>query len=381
MAIKTISTIKDLESLRSFWEEWQYHPNSDFDHFKLICQIRKNVKSPLVIIYEENGKPSALLAARIEKNYLEPSIGYFKPFRIPAILLTVIYEGALGHISDEQANNFIDTIWKFLSAGTIDLVTFHQLRKNSRLLQALLNHPKFKKYSVDPVWAKHWVMDLPNEPGAVLQKIKSKHRSWLWNRQRKLEAAFPNRVEWHWLSYLDDIPAICRKLESVAVLTYQRALGAGFVDNEEYRQRFELFNRKGALRIQLLAIDNELKAFWIGKVYDGIFHSEATGYDPSLRVFELGNLIFMRMVDELINEGIEKFDFGFGDAHYKRRFGDYCWYETTIKLFAPTVKGKMLRSIMGSFTMVDKSCRSVLEKLGLTDRLKTKWRNMLRSKK
>jgi hypothetical protein len=43
-----------------------------------------------------------------------------------------------------------------------------------------------------------------------------------------------------------------RWIEVVAKKTYQRGLGAGFIDNEETRKRLSFFAQKGMLRVMLL---------------------------------------------------------------------------------------------------------------------------------
>ena len=112
------------------------------------------------------------------------------------------------------------------------------------------------------------------------------------------------------MTSFDDIASLCTRLDGVAGRTYQRGLGAGFFDNEEYRQRFALFARRGQLRVELLEIDGIARAFWFGIVYDGVFHSSETGYDPELREYEVGTLMFIRMSDELAREGVSRLDFG-----------------------------------------------------------------------
>lgn len=179
------------------------------------------------------------------------------------------------------------------------------------------------------------------------------------------------------MNHFDDIPGLCARLEEVAGRTYQRGLGAGFVDNEEHRRRFALFSSRGQLRVQLLGIEDEIRAFWIGTVYKNVFHSSETGYDPDLLTFEPGTLVFVRMVDELIKEGVQKIDFGLGDAFYKQRFGDHCWQETTVHLFAPTAKGLLLRSATGFSRMFDSAGRRLLERLRLLNRFKRGWRRRL----
>jgi CelD/BcsL family acetyltransferase involved in cellulose biosynthesis len=154
-------------------------------------------------------------------------------------------------------------------------------------------------------------------------------------------------------------------------------LEAGFMDNEEHRQRFALFARQGQLRVQLLEIDGRVRAFWLGTVCQDVFYLSETSYDPDLRRYDAGTLTFIRMADEAAREGVRRLDFGLGDAHYKQLFGDQCSREATVWLFAPTVKGMVLRSILRASIMLESAARRILQQLRLVDRLKTRWRRNL----
>jgi len=175
------------------------------------------------------------------------------------------------------------------------------------------------------------------------------------------------------MSQFDDIPGLCARLEEVVARAYQRGLGTGFTDNEEYRRRFALFASRGQLRVQLMEIDGRVRAFWFGYLYRDVFHLSETGYDPDLSRYEVGTLSIIRLSDELAREGIRKLDFGLGDAFYKRQFGDRSWQEGTVWLFAPTAKGLALRSSMGLCTAIDNLGRRVIQRVGGLDRLKAGW--------
>lgn len=378
MAIKTIRSLQELETVRDYWVSWQNHPNIDFDHFKLVCQLRQETVSPYVTVIERDGRPCALLVARLEQTYFMPSIGYLKPIRIPATVLAVLYKGLLGQVNEELSEALVRHLWSFLTSGEADAVEFHHFPEHSPLLKALLLHGSPWLCEKKPMWSSHWEMALPEKEGGFLQnKVRSKHRSWIRRKQRDLESAVEGKVSWRWMSRFDDVPGLCKLLEGVAACTYQRKLGAGFADDEEHHQRFALFARRGQLRVQLLEIDGRARAFWIGTVYKDVFHSSETGYEPCLRKYEAGTLVFIRMVDELVREGVRKLDFGLGEALYKQRFGDQCWQEATVRLFAPTVKGIALRSSMGFLGLLDGAGRRLLKKVGALDRLKTVWRRRL----
>lgn len=377
MKIGLIKTLEELEALRTYWEEWQDHPNNDFDQFKMICRLRQEIESPCVAVMERNGQTQALLIGRLEKTQFAPSIGYLNPVRIPARVMTVLHQGALGQMDEEAALESIKYFWSLLGSGVADAIEFHYLSEDSSLLNALQFHRSGWFCEKSPQWSVHWEMILPAEGAFIEGKVRSKHRTGIRKKGRELESAFPGKVSWHWMSRFDDIPGLCARLEEVAARAYQRGLGTGFMDNDEYRRRFALFASRGQLRVQLLEIDGRARAFWFGYLYRGIFHLSETGYDPDLSKYEVGTLMFIRLNDELAKEGVRKLDFGIGDALYKRRFGDRSWREASVWIFAPTAKGLVLRSSRGLLAAVDNWGRRLIQKVGGLDRLKTAWRRRL----
>lgn len=252
-----------MEDIRTCWEGWQNHPNNDFAHFQLVCRLRSAFLSPLVIVAERDGSPCALLAARLERTHFEPAIGYFKPVRIPATILTVIHEGLLGQVDEEIGAELVRYVWTLLSSGEADAAVFNHLPENSPLLKALLAQKPRLLSERKPIWSTHWDMKILDEQGFILKNLKAKHRSWIRGRERNLTSAFPGKVSWRWINQIDDLPHLFTRLEDVAARTYHRGLGSGFIDDEEHRQRFSLFASRDQLRLQVLEIDGEIRAFWI----------------------------------------------------------------------------------------------------------------------
>ncbi len=375
--IGMIKTVEELEAVRIEWEKWQSHPNNDFAQFKMICQLRSEVEGPCVTVIEDNGQPRALLAGRMERTQFAPSIGYLKPVKLPMRVMTILHQGALGQMDEEAARESVKYLWSLLGSGRADAIEFHYLPEDSPLLNALQCHRPGWFCEKTPRWSIHWEMNLPMEGPFIEHKVRAKHRTGIRKKERELESIFPGKVSWRWMSRFDDIPGLCARLEGVAARAYQRGLGTGFTDSEEFRLRFALFASRGQLRVQLLEIDGIVRAFWFGYIYQGIFHLSETGYDPDLSRYEVGTLIFIRLNDELAKEGVRKLDFGIGDAHYKRRFGDRSWPEGTVWLFAPTAKGLALRSCKGLFAAVDTFIRNIIQRMGVLDRLKTAWRRRL----
>jgi CelD/BcsL family acetyltransferase involved in cellulose biosynthesis len=154
-------------------------------------------------------------------------------------------------------------------------------------------------------------------------------------------------------------------------------LGAGFIKNSEQMQRLALGRRENWLRGMVLHINDKPCAFWIGSVYKQVFHSEATGYDPAYRKYELGTVVFLKLVEDLCAEKAEAIDFGLGDALYKRRFGDESWQEGSVRIFASSFKGtrlNLLRTVLEGSAL---ATRRLAQRIGIEQRLKTLWRKKL----
>ena len=376
--VKIVSSFEGLDDLSNHWSAWQYHPNSDYLHFRQVCKQRKEIVSPYIIVVEVNDKPCTLLAGRLENTHLAPSIGYLRPVRIRAKVLMLIHQGLLGEINDNILSVLVVHIQSLLASGEIDAILLNHISEHSALFEALNSSGQRLLNEKTLRWYTHWQMALQENEGFLLARMRSKHRSWINGRQKLLDSAYAGKIAWRWITRFDNIPDLCMKLERVAALTYQRGLGAGFINNQEQQQRFKLFAERGMLRVQLLEINGEVKAYWIGTVYNGIFYSSATGYDPDLKLFELGTLIFIRMVDELVREKVSSIDFGLGDAHYKQRFGDTSYQETVIILFAANTRGMMLRLSFTLSAILDKAGRWLLQRLNILDLVKTGWRRHLR---
>src|SRR5208337_1917578 len=322
MSLRVINSLADLKEVKAFWETRQINPNSNFEQFKLVCQLRREVKSPYVMVLERSGNPCGLLCARLENTSFTPRIGYFSPVKIPAVVLTVIHEGLLGDFDLSAPRRVVEHLWSLLASGGANAVTFNSLSEHSPLMVALLDHAPAWWCEKKPVWTTHRTLALRNEPGFLLKSLRSDHRRGIKKKQRELESAFPGKILWKWMDRFDDVSELCARLEECAARTYQRGLGSGFIDNEEYRRRLGIFARRGQLRMQLLEIEGRIRAFDIGSVHRGVYYSWVTGYDPDLREYQPGNQVFFRFVDELVREGVRKLDFGLGDAFYKQRFGN-----------------------------------------------------------
>jgi hypothetical protein len=227
---------------------------------------------------------------------------------------------------------------------------------------------------------QHWKTSLPTTIEEFLGKRPKKHRYWLRRIGKVFESQFPGKVRYAIYTSSLDVDDFCQAAERVAQLTYQRGLGAGFIDNTENRRRLSLMANCGCWRSYVVYIENKPVAFWSGELFGNTFFLTWTGFDPSYRKYEIGTILFLKMVEDLLSFGIKEMDYGLGWAQYKERFGDICLFDQDVIIYASTLKAfglNLIFALEGFFNSVGKKLLSTLK---VRDKFKKMWRSGLADK-
>jgi CelD/BcsL family acetyltransferase involved in cellulose biosynthesis len=196
-------------------------------------------------------------------------------------------------------------------------------------------------------------------------------------KTRDLEAKFPQSVRFTIFSRPEDLAQVLVDVEAVAAKTYHRGLGTGFKSDDEHKRILEMEAKAGRLRACILYGADAPRAFLIGFVYGETFYGVYTGYEPGLREYDLGTLVFIHLIDRLCEEKVKVFDFGLGDAFYKRRLADRCWNDVSISIYRPSLRGAALKLAFTGCLYFDQFLRSVGQRLKLVNWVKRAWRSQL----
>ncbi len=367
----------ELEPLRVEWEQLNTNPNAQIDFFKLINDARPSVLRPHVIAIRRNGELTGLAVGRIVEQEFKCSLGYKTISCGKVRQLDVLYGGLLGRQDGEFAEIVVRELIAALHRGEADTIYLSHIRVDSDIFRAARRLPGFRCRDRVVQTQLHWKARLPGSLEDFLRRLNKKHRYWARRMEKTLIKDFPGKVTYKRFSEYGQIEDLANGLEEIARKTYQRKLGAGFIKNSEQMQRLALGRRMNWLRGMVLHINDQPCAFWIGGVYKQVFHSEATGYDPAFRKYELGTVVFLKLAEDLCAEKVEAIDFGLGDALYKRRFGDENWQEGSVRIFAPSFKGtklNLLRTVLEGSAL---ATRRLASRMGIEQRLKTLWRRKL----
>jgi hypothetical protein len=373
---RLITSVQELEAIRTIWESLQWHPNADIDFYLTIIDVRDEVIRPHVILVENNDKAVALVVGRLERVDFDLKFGYKSIHLSKVKQIAMVYGGLMGDCSEPVARIVIDSLLNSLRCGHADLVLFEFVRTDSQFYRVIRSVPFicrdffFEHYN-------HFNLKMETSDD-IFSRMSSKHRSELRRLPKFLQKQHPIRVERY--TSIEDVSRLCDSAELVMTGTYQRGLGAGFIKSTENIRRMELSARKRWLLAYVLYVADKPCAFWIGALYRNSFFLEFTGYDLAFRKYEPGTILLDHMIRDLSSSypHVRNMDYSFGAGFYKQRFSNDSWCESCLRIAAPNVKGCCLNFMSMANGLVKKLAISVLQRGGV-QRLRSAWRKRLHS--
>ena len=89
---RVFRSVEELEVLRSSWNSWPTHRDSDFDFYLTILKAYPEIVRPHVIGLYRDGELISILVGRLDRKKIVFEIGYFKAFKLRSNCLTFVYE-------------------------------------------------------------------------------------------------------------------------------------------------------------------------------------------------------------------------------------------------------------------------------------------------
>lgn len=371
------SSLAELAPMRAFWAQHNRHPECAPDFVALLMNTRAQVMGPHVLMVCCGATPIAMLVGRLERTFVALRLGYRNALRLPLTQWVFVRDGFLGEQTERTATALMAHLRGELRSGRADRILLSSLPLDG-VLQASARQvfsPVQRDGSARP--GEHWLVHLPADFESFLARRSAKHRYALRRAERQFESLHPGQVRHQAFERPEDVARFCEAAERVARGTYQRALGAGFFDDDEHRQRLHLGAQRGELRAHVLFAGEQPVAFWAGEVCAQVMYVAWTAFDPAFRRHEVGTIALLGMLEHLMAGGVRTIDFGPGGAAYKERFGDVCVHEQDVALYAMTPKGLAARVLAAAVQGVNRAGRQLLDRLSIARRLKKSWRDRL----
>jgi hypothetical protein len=341
--VLVVSDFEEIEAIRRTWEKLQAEEsypriNADIDRYLTILQASDRIVAPYIIVLKENGRPAAMLIGMVDKNYIKCTVGRWTLFKPELRRLSIVYGGIIGEKTEQTSRALVGELMKELSSGQVDVVYFNCLETGSSIYRAACKMPGLLSRCHLPKIEVHWRMTLPKDIGYFYKSLSGKHTSNLRRLIRKLEKAYPNKVQVVTYRHQAELDTAIKAASEISATTYQNAYGLGIVDDNQTRTVLSQAARLGWLQIDILYINSEPAAFQLAMKYGNTYFGDKIGFNPKWEKFRIGTVLFLKVTEALCADtSIKYYDFGFGDTQYKRSYCDTEWTEGHVYMFAPRV--------------------------------------------
>jgi Acetyltransferase (GNAT) domain len=358
------------------------HPDPDPEYFLAVLDTLPGAIRPYMLRMPRPGREPLVIVARLEEIELETKLGYRTLIRSRLRCLTVVNGGVAGVETAEDGAAALALLRGALAEGDAHVLRFLGLRTDSPLFAAAASIPPWLCRDHSAVPQPHWSVAVPDSLAEFLGARSRNTRQNVSRYSKRFEKEYGSRLELrrYGAGLDEDRERLCADLESVAAKSYQRGLGVGFRGDELQRRLIDLGLRRGSYLAWVLAIDGTPKAFWDGSIQAGTFFIGSPAYDPDFARHRIGTWLQMRMMEDLcVRDDVRALDYGMGDAQYKQSFGDECWMDAVVHVFATTpraVRANLARTAVNGAT---RAARRALARVGAEDRVKRMWRGRLRA--
>lgn len=265
-----------------------------------------------------------------------------------------------------------------LDRGAVDRIDILNVPTDSALHAALARDLGGRFRVVSNGHVRHLRQLRDPGSGAPIQQNSAKTRQSLRRKLRNLSDAFGGAFEFLRFDAPESTDRFVALAAEVTAHTYQVALNVGVKDDAPTRALARELAAEGLFRGYVFLGAGRPIAHVMGDLECGTFRLWATSFLPEWGRFSPGILLLDRVFDDLAEEGAERFDFGHGDAAYKRLLSTGSQAEADLTLYGP---GKAA-ALAWAVHCVTVRCKSLLRQAaarwGVLDWLRKAGRGALR---
>jgi len=223
-----------------------------------------------------------------------------------------------------------------------DIIAFRTVAIDSilhRLLSGQL--PSFFRWRWRPREAStRWLVRITGSFDDFFAREFSQHRRHELRREaRRLESACEQGLEFSVFSSPDDVVNYFDIVNKIIVTSWQGQRLGHQIDQDKLIRSSQWLAENSSFRGYLLSNGDEPLAFVYGRLADGVFFPEKSGYVSSWAKFSPGKHIWYRLIEDLYSIGsVRWMDFGMYDLWYKEFWSNDSYREDGIFLLRPSTK-------------------------------------------
>lgn len=268
----------------------------------------------------------------------------------------------LGDATQDEKRKLLEEVTSVLTSTRADFLLIEDLEMSDSLL-SLVESSSLRLFRPNAT-QRRWKIDLPDSHDDYWAAFRSKTRSTLRRKLRQLGECRLERI-----SRPDQVAHFLEQAQRISRNTWQyEMLGERFHNDEAELAQFTFLATEGALRSYLLWKDDEPLSFLYATQHNGVLSYEEVGYDRRFRRQSPGQMLFMKVMEDLYrNNPPRVFDFGGGDAEYKRIFSNVQSEGGNVWLLCPGLRSRLIVAYLSGRRQFTRGLRWVLSKIGLLE--------------
>ena len=384
ITIGVSKSLDEIAAIRPLWDQMRKRessniPDTDYNKYVSIIKSMDGKAEPFIMYLKKDDTLLAMVIGRLEVQPLHLRLGYLTLIRPRLKCLTIIYGGIMGKPDESLCLTMISELRAQMKAQQADVIFLHYLKTDTTFYRAVKSIPCYLRRQVKT--DKHWRMAVPDTIDKFYSAHSRGHRHNLRRAISRFEHDYDGDIRYVNYTSEEHVTDFLKTAAHISEKTYQYALNAGLVNDERTRERIKADAANGWFRGHIAFAGNKPCAFQLGLHYKNIYYMVNRGFDPAFKSYNPGLVLFLKVLEGLCEDpSIESVDFYFGDAEYKNRYGTECWQEANICIFAPKIYPMFINALQITTLSMNAGLKYIVNKIGLTDRIKRQWRNLLSAK-
>lgn len=210
-----------------------------------------------------------------------------------------------------------------------------------------------------------------------LGRLSGKSRHEMARKARRFLAHAVGRHELREYRAPAEMADFVRTAAELSKATYHgRLLDVALPDDPGFVRDLEAAAASDDVRGYLILLDGRAAAFGYCRATGDVLAFEHTGYDPALAAHSPGIYLLQEILRRVHAEGrFRVFDFGTGDAQYKRSYATLTRRCATVLQFRRTLGNRLIVASHRGLTAFSDACVRLLDRLGLKARVRRLFRS------
>ncbi len=366
----------NIKEIKNEWKElYKKSKNtaiySEYSFFIKHFQVRSAGKKPYIIFIEENENPIFIGIFNTSQEKIKLNIGYLK-INSPKLRKIETEIGGLLYNSDyPKVEKIIKIIFEKLKRD-FDLIEIPHLPIDHPFCNLICREKKLIK--TDSV---EWSAAIADENNKKAIYNKPKTLSGFRRFDKKLINYFDNKYEIIKYNDKESVEDFIKYAEIITKKSYQNSLGVGVVQNKYWSDLILNFSKEKIFYGYILWGNSKPIAYQFGFVLENTFFLIATTFDSNYSKISPGGFLMRKVIDDLVKDGIVNYHFGYGDADYKKLYGNKKINEINLKVFSNSTKGLSTFILTKITSSIHEVSSYFLVKFGLMNKIKKIWRSKI----